>query len=155
MYDMYDSLLQLTLYSVYFYVVGNIMTYNVTGLTTGTTYFFNVIAVNEVGEGPKSETATMKTGKNDAVFLNLSFCWCFDYCSEVTNKWETKRHLVLCSHKELRHTRVRTDFANLWKLRMPFSRTWRVLEESIFKKAMEQFWIFAWKNSKISWNGCS
>ena len=50
------------------------MTYNVTGLTTGTTYFFNVIAVNEVGEGPKSETATMKTGKNDAVFLNLSFC---------------------------------------------------------------------------------
>ena len=50
------------------------MTYNVTGLTTGTTYFFNVIAVNEVGEGPKSETATIKTGENDAFLLNLIIC---------------------------------------------------------------------------------
>ena len=38
------------------------MTFNVTELTKDTKYFFNVIAVNEVGEGPKSETATIKTG---------------------------------------------------------------------------------------------
>ena len=41
------------------------MTYNVTGLTTATKYYFSVIAVNEVGEGPKSETAAIETGKND------------------------------------------------------------------------------------------
>lgn len=38
------------------------MTYNITGLTTATTYYFSVIAVNEVGAGPKSETAAIKTG---------------------------------------------------------------------------------------------
>ena len=43
-------------------LLGNVMTYNVTGLTTGTLYYFNVIAVNDVGEGPKSETAVIQTG---------------------------------------------------------------------------------------------
>eukprot|EP00795_Rhopilema_esculentum_P003659 gene3659-14900_t len=50
-------------------VGGNIMTYNVTGLTTGTLYYFNVIAVNDVGEGPKSETAVIQTGAGRPVFV--------------------------------------------------------------------------------------
>ena len=44
---------------------GNVMTFNLTGLTSGTTYFFNIRAVNDAGTGPKSETVTMKTGKCD------------------------------------------------------------------------------------------
>ena len=51
--------------------------------------------------------------------------------------------------------RVRTGFEKLWKLKMPFSRTWKVLEKrEDFQMAMEKCWIFVWNNSKISYNGC-
>ena len=43
--------------------------------------------------------------------------------------------------------RVLESFGKLWKLVMPFSRTWKVLEkDKFFKVAMESFWIFISQN---------
>ena len=45
--------------------------------------------------------------------------------------------------------RVLESVGQLCKLKMPFSRTWKAVGKgTIFKMAMEQFWIFVWKNSK-------
>ena len=42
-------------------------------------------------------------------------------------------------------------FEKLWKLKIQFSSTWKVLEkERFFKLAMEKFLIFVWENSKMS-----
>ena len=38
------------------------MTYNLTGLTTATTYYFKVVAVNTAGAGVASETVGIATG---------------------------------------------------------------------------------------------
>ena len=35
-----------------------------------------------------------------------------------------------------------TGFGKFWKLIMPFSRTWKVLEKGDFKVVMVKFWIF-------------
>ena len=45
----------------------------------------------------------------------------------------------------------------LWKLKMPYSRTRKILEERIFHIAMGKFWIFIWKsldNPKIDADYC-
>ena len=45
--------------------------------------------------------------------------------------------------------RVFESFGKLWKLKMPFSRTWKVLEKrGQFKMATEKFWSFVWRNSE-------
>ena len=44
---------------------------------------------------------------------------------------------------------VLESFGKLWTLKMPFFRTWKVLEkERISKMALEKYWIFVWKSSK-------
>ena len=50
------------------FYAGNVMYYNVTGLTERTKYFINVIAVNEMGPGRKSETLEITTGKKTSLF---------------------------------------------------------------------------------------
>ena len=42
----------------------------------------------------------------------------------------------------------RTGSGKLWKLKMPISMTWNVLEKWIFKMAMEMFSIFVQNDSK-------
>jgi len=44
--------------------------------------------------------------------------------------------------------RVLKSFGKVWKLKMPFSRTWKALDKEISEVPMEKFWIFVWKNSK-------
>ena len=52
------------------------------------------------------------------------------------------------NHLNSRSVRVLESFEKLWKLKMQFSKTWKVLEKKgYFKMAMEKFWIFVWKNS--------
>ena len=47
--------------------------------------------------------------------------------------------------------RALESFVKLWKLKMPFPRTWKILEnEMISKMAIEKFWIFVWKSLEIS-----
>ena len=53
------------------FLAGNVMYYNVTGLTERTKYFINVIAVNEMGPGRKSETLEITTGKEDVTAQSL------------------------------------------------------------------------------------
>ena len=44
---------------------------------------------------------------------------------------------------------VLETFGKLWKLKMPFSRTWKGLEKKMISQmAMEKFWIFVGKTSK-------
>ena len=52
------------------------MYYNVAGLTERTKYFINVIAVNEMGPGRKSEALEITTGKKTSLLnLCLLFLW--------------------------------------------------------------------------------
>ena len=43
---------------------------------------------------------------------------------------------------------VLDTFGKVWKLIMPLSRPWKVLER-FHEMAIEKFWIFVWENSKI------
>ncbi|MEM4308888.1 MAG: NosD domain-containing protein [Thermoplasmata archaeon] len=54
--------------------VGNVLTYTVTGLTNGQTYYFAVSAINSVGEGPKSTevSATPSGGAQQLYNLTVS-----------------------------------------------------------------------------------
>ena len=44
--------------------------------------------------------------------------------------------------------RVLEGFGELWELKMPFSRTWKVLKKKrLFKNGYGKFWVFVWKDS--------
>ena len=47
---------------------------------------------------------------------------------------------------------VLDTFGKVWKLIMPLSRPWKVLER-FYEMAIEKFWMFVWENSKIFQNG--